>query len=64
MVDIKKPGAPAGPSGPMWVDKEKPWKNERPDPWPDPPSNPNEGSRTVVPGGGSSGPATNTDVPI
>jgi hypothetical protein len=62
-IDIKKPGAPAGIGSEMWPLKEMPWK-DLPNPWPGDPNSANGGGRMSVPPGGSSGPVTNTDVPI
>jgi hypothetical protein len=69
-ADVDMPGAPRGPSNPMWPTKEQPWRDES-NPWPYDPSMPNEGGRIGVPtqkdpdgmGPGSTG-VTNTDVPI
>lgn len=49
-VDVEMPGAPRGPSDPMWPTKDLPW-NDQPNPWPSDPARPNEGGRIPVPGG-------------
>jgi hypothetical protein len=47
-ADVDMPGAPRGPTDPMWPSKGQPWR-DRANPWPYDPARPNEGERISVP---------------